>query len=52
MRSNAHSYRNIGTVAGAEEWAGTLAQVLNRVHAALAPLAIENRVPAGAGGAV
>ena len=42
----------IGTVAGAEEWAGTLAQVLNRVHAALAPLAIENRVPAGAGGAV
>ena len=40
----------IGTRAGAESWAETLAAALRRAHAALAPLAIENRVPPGAGG--
>ena len=37
--------------AGAAAWAGTLAAALERASAALAPLAIENRVPPGAGGA-
>ena len=35
----------IGTREGAEDWAETLAAVLRRVHAELAPLAIGNRVP-------
>lgn len=35
----------IGTQDGAESWAATLATALRRVRAALAPLAIENRVP-------
>ena len=34
---------------GAEEWAATLAAVLNRVREELAPLAIEHRFPTGAG---
>ena len=38
----------IGTQEGAEDWAETLAEVLARVHAALSPLEIEHRVPAGA----
>ena len=38
----------IGTQEGAEDWAGTLAEVLVRVHAALSPLEIEHRVSAGA----
>ena len=42
----------IGDRTGAEAWAETLALALTRVRAALAPLAIEKRVPAGAGGAV
>ena len=42
----------IGTRDGVEEWAETLAAVLKRVHAALAPLAIEHRAPAGSSGAV
>ena len=36
----------IGTRDGAEEWAETLAAVLDRVHAELSPLAIEHRVAA------
>ena len=39
----------IGTREGAEDWAETLALVLERVHARLAPLAIEHRVPVGTG---
>jgi len=39
----------IGTRAGAEAWAATLATALRRVRAALAPLAIEMRVPPEAG---
>ena len=39
----------IGTREGAEAWAGTLAVAFKQVRTALAPLAIENRVPAGAG---
>ena len=42
----------IGTRAGAQDWAEILADVLTRVHAELAPFAIENRAPPGAGGAV
>ena len=41
----------IGTRDGAEDWAETLAAVLNRVHAELSPLAIEHRVPPQAGSA-
>ena len=37
----------IGARAGAEAWAETLAGALERVRAALAPLAVENRVPPG-----
>ena len=40
----------IGTREGAEDWAATLEAVLERVHAQLAPLAIEQRVPVGEGG--
>lgn len=40
----------IGSRAGAEAWAATLAWALMRVRAALAPFAIENRVPEDAGG--
>ena len=39
----------IGSREGAESWAATLATALRRVRAALAPLAIENRVPPGGG---
>ena len=39
----------IGTQAGAEAWAATLATALRRVRAALVPLAIEMRVPPAAG---
>ncbi len=38
----------IGTQEGAEAWAETLAVAFKQVRTALAPLAIENRVPAGA----
>ena len=39
----------IGTQEGAEAWAETLAVAFKQVRTALAPLAIEKRVPAGAG---
>ena len=39
----------IGTQEGAEAWAETLAVAFKQVRTALVPLAIENRVPAGAG---
>ena len=39
----------IGTQEGAEAWAETLAVAFKQVRTALAPLAIENRVPLGAG---
>ena len=39
----------IGTQEGAEAWAETLALAFKQVRTALVPLAIENRVPAGAG---
>jgi len=39
----------IGTREGAEEWAETLAAVLQRLREELAPLAIEHRIPTGAG---
>ena len=42
----------IGDRTDAEAWAATLALALTRVRAALAPLAIEKRVPAVAGSAV
>ncbi len=41
----------IGERGGAEAWAATLAAALLRVRAALAPLAVEHRVPRGAAGA-
>ena len=39
----------IGTQKGARSWAETLAVAFKQVRTALAPLAIENRVPPGAG---
>ena len=39
----------IGTQEGAQSWAKTLAVAFKQVRTALAPLAIENRVPPGAG---
>ena len=39
----------IGTQEGAQAWAETLAVAFKQVRTALAPLAIENRVPPGAG---